>query len=83
MAHVEKNIKSVNHSQDFINLIGTYYESGYIPFLCKIYQNEITDLILAEKKQKQINKNLYHEILSNKSITHEFLNNAFVPDEED
>lgn len=60
-----------------MNQCATFYSKlgGYVPFLIKIYCNELTDIILDYQQNPPVD--LYEQILGTKNITHQSLEGTF------
>ena len=67
---LELHFEHIQHSQDLLNQCATFYSKlgGYVPFLIKIYCNELTDIILDYQQNPPVD--LYEQILGTKQITH-------------
>lgn len=60
--YVVKHYRKVEHSQDLLNMIFRFYHKqlkvDFVPFFVKLYQKDITEIIIAhQKQQKEIKKN--------------------------
>ena len=76
---LEQHYEHIQHNQDLLNQCATFHTKvgGYVPFLIKIYCNELTDIILDYQQNPPVD--LYDQILGTKKITHKSLEATFDP----
>jgi hypothetical protein len=74
---LEQHYEHIQHNQDLLNQCATFHAKagGYVPFLIKIYCNELADIIVDYQQNPPVD--LYEQILGTKKITHKSLEATF------